>query len=59
MRKLILAEFERSGLSMKQLSERSGVAYQAVHALIRGDRDPQLSTIERLCKVLGLELQRK
>ena len=42
---------------MKQLSERSGVAYQAVHALIRGDRDPQLSTIERLCGVLGLELR--
>ena len=48
--------FAESGMSMKALSERSGVPYASVHATFTGNRDPQLSTVERLCKVLGLEL---
>ena len=48
--------YSESGLSLKALSERSGVPYASVHATFTGNRDPQLSTVERLCKVLGLEL---
>ena len=55
---LIRATFRASGLSMKRLSDESGVAYQSVHALLTGDRDPALSTVVKLSKVLGLELRR-
>ena len=56
---LIRAEFRRSGLSMKKLSERAGVPYASVHGVVNGTRDPMMSTAQKLCKVLGLELIRK
>ena len=48
--------FKGSGMSIRELSKRSDVPYAAVHGLITGDRDVQLSTVERLSKVLGLQL---
>ena len=57
MAELIRATFRESGLSMKQLAERSGVYYASVHGLIVGGRDPALSTADKICKVLGLELR--
>ena len=59
MRRFILAEFKLSGLSMRQLAIRSGVPYQAVWHLVKGVRDPALSTVEKISKVLGLDLRRK
>ncbi len=59
MIQLIRSEFRKSGMSMLQLSKRSGVAYAAVHGIVKGNRDPHLHTVERLCGVLGLELRRK
>lgn len=56
MIKILKQAYTKSGLSMKALSERSGVPYASVHATFTGDRDPQLSTVERLSRVLGLEL---
>ncbi len=56
MRKLILATFKASGMSMLALSRQSGVGYQSVHAFVTGDRDVALSTTAKLCAVLGLEL---
>lgn len=56
MAKLIRAAFRKSGLSMKKLSERSGVPYATVHGVIQGYRDPALSSVERMCDVLRLEL---
>ena len=53
----IRTAFRKSGLSMKQLSERSGVYYSAVHGFIGGTRDPSLSTASKLCKALELELR--
>lgn len=57
MAELIQAAFRSSGLSMKQLAERSKVHYASVHGLIVGGRDPALSTADKICKVLGLELR--
>ena len=57
MNELIRATFRASGMSMKRLSDESGVAYQAVHAMMTGNRDPALSTVARLCRVLRLELR--
>lgn len=49
--------FRQSGLSMKRLSVQSDTRYASVWDFIKGDRDPALSTIDRWCKVLGLELR--
>ena len=57
MAELLRATFRKSGLSIKQLSDRSGVLYASAHAIINGYRDPALSTVAKLCKVLGLELR--
>lgn len=48
--------FLASGLNMKQLSDESGTRYASVHAFFTATRDPALSTIERWCRVLGLDL---
>ncbi len=53
---LIRATFRKSGLSVNELSHRSGVPYASVHGLIAGTRDPALSTADKICKVLGLKL---
>ena len=56
MIELLKQAYKESGLSMKALSERSGTSYASVHAVFTGNRDPQLSTVEKLSKVLGLSL---
>jgi len=57
MAALIRVRFQASGMSIKQLADRSGVYYSAVHGFINGDRGTNLSTAEKLCRVLGLELR--
>ncbi len=54
---LIRATFRKSKLSVNQLALRSGVPYASAHAIVAGTRDPVLSTAEKICKVLGLELR--
>lgn len=44
-------------MSIKQLSDQSGVPCAATHGLIHGTRDVVLSTASKLCKVLGLEFR--
>ncbi len=57
MARLIRQAFRESGMSLKRLSDLSGTRYASVHAFFTADRDPQLSTIQRWCDVLGLELR--
>ena len=59
MIEILKKAYAESGLSMKALSERSGVPYASVHGTLVGNRDPQLSTVERLSRVLGLDLVKK
>ena len=54
---VIRKRFEQTGWSIKKLADLSGVPYQAAHGFVRGTRDPVCSTIDKLCKVLGLELR--
>ncbi len=56
MTDVIRKAFRESGLSIKKLSDRSGVPYSAVHGLLTGNRDVQISTVEKLSRVLGLKL---
>ena len=49
--------FQKSGLSIKALADRSGCPYATAHGFVHGTSDPTLSTANRLCGVLGLELR--
>ena len=58
MADLIRQAFNASGMSMKRLADLSGTRYASVHGFFAtGQRDPQLSTIQAWCKVLGLGLR--
>ena len=57
MARLIRQAFRESGMSLKRLSDLSGTRYASVHAFFTADRDPQLSTIQKWCDVLGLALR--
>ena len=57
MGNLIRATFTRSGMSIRQLSKRAGVGYATAHAVVRDSIDPTLTTVERICNALDLELR--
>lgn len=59
MRASIKQAFKVSGLSIKRLSDRSGVPYSACHGFLTGDRNLGIVSVERLCKVLGLQLVKR
>lgn len=48
--------FRKSGMSMKQLSDRSGIGYAAIHGFCTGTRDMHLGSASKVCDVLGLTL---
>ena len=45
---------ERLELTQEQIGERSGVHATEVSRIENGKRDPQISTVERLAKAVGL-----
>ncbi len=47
---------ERDGRTRYQISQDSGVNQAVVGRFVHGERNLNLVTAERLCKVLGLEL---
>ncbi len=47
----------RSGLTQRQLADRSGVAQPAIARIERGYVDPRVETLERLLRVAGEELR--
>ncbi len=57
MADIVRTAFRDSGMSIKRLSTAAGTPYASAHAFLTGDRDPQLSTLERWCRVLDLELR--
>jgi transcriptional regulator with XRE-family HTH domain len=46
---------ERSGLSIQDAATASGMAYSAFARLERGEREPTISTLQRLATALGCE----
>lgn len=50
-------ERARAGLTLHQLSARSGVNPGTISALERGVRRPQMNTIYRLANALGVDVQ--
>jgi transcriptional regulator with XRE-family HTH domain len=47
---------EKRGLSLRKLGELSGVHYVSLAKLEAGALDPQLSTLLKICKALGITL---
>lgn len=48
-----------AGLNPFQVSRRADIPYAAIHGFMTGDRDMFLSTANKLCDLLGLELRPK
>ena len=53
---LLRDAIRKSRLSLKRLSDESGVPYAAVWRIAKDDSDPMLSTVSRLSAVLELTL---
>ena len=53
----LLEAARQSGLSMKALSDRSGIPYSAVHGFLKSDRRITLRYGAKLADVLGLGLR--
>lgn len=53
------AAIRDSGLSLNQISQRSGVGTPTLSRFMRGKRTLTLYVAERLCRTLGLDLVRR
>ena len=57
MEETIRERFQKSGLSIKKLTDLAGTPYSAVHAFLNFQSTITLPTADKLCAVLGLELR--
>ena len=56
MKQVIQRRFAESKLSIRRLSIDAKLPYSAAYGAITGTTDPCLSTVEKICRVLELEL---
>jgi len=54
--KAIIEAFERSGMSILQLSKKADLPYSCVHNAVTGRTDIHTATAARICDVLDLTL---
>ncbi|MCL5780437.1 MAG: helix-turn-helix domain-containing protein [Firmicutes bacterium] len=47
---------EKYGISRSALAKKSGVALSFVNSIERGEKEPTIHTLRRLCSVLGISL---
>ena len=52
----LIDERKKSGITQKQLSERTGIAQGDISKLENGNANPSLKTLYRLAQVLGKKL---
>lgn len=48
---------KRSGLTQKELSERTGIAQSDISKLENGDGNPSLKTLQRLAAGMGMQVK--
>ena len=48
---------KESGLTQKELSERTGIAQSDISRLERGNANPSLRTLQRLAEGMGMKLK--
>jgi len=53
---LITRRRELLQLRQEDLSEMSGIAIKTIHLIEKGSGNPSMTTIEKIARVLGLEL---
>jgi transcriptional regulator with XRE-family HTH domain len=53
---LITRRRELLRLRQEDLSEMSGIAIKTIHLIEKGSANPSMATIEKIARVLGLEL---
>ena len=53
----ILKARKESGLTQKQLSERTGIAQTDISKLERGNANPSLRTLQRLAAGMGMKIK--
>ena len=53
----ILKASQESGLTQKQLSERTGIAQTDISKLERGNANPSLRTLQRLAAGMGMRVK--
>ena len=54
---VIEAMLKESGLTQKQLSERTGIAQTDISKLERGNANPSLRTLQRLAAGMGMKVK--
>lgn len=47
----------RSGLTYRQISEKSGLSQAAICRYVKGDRNPKLISAEKLAQALGVSVE--
>ena len=57
LRQELRAAMKRSGLTRKQIADRSGLSYSVVHGFQGGNKDVLLDTASRIAAVVGVELR--
>ena len=55
--KIIREQRKKMSLSLKQLSEISGVSFSHLSRIEQGNRRPSIRTLQRIAKPLGFDLQ--
>ena len=59
MEQTIRRAFQESGMSIKKLAEKTDTPYAAAHKFLTGGGSATLTTANKFCKELGLELTKK
>lgn len=57
MQEIIQRAFAESGFSIKKLADTTKLPYSVAHGAITGSTDPCLSTVQKICGFLELELR--
>jgi DNA-binding phage protein len=53
------AAIAASGLNRKQIADRAGIGYAAIHGYMGGTRDLTITTVTRILRGLGLRVEIK
>ncbi len=59
MHEQIIRAFKASKLSIKALATKAEIPYASAHGMVNRNSDPRISTVSKVCDVLGLELRPK
>lgn len=53
----IKKEAKKKGRSMRDIARRTGLSFSGVFAIVWGDNAPNILTLYKICKVLGIDIK--